>query len=107
MPFGSQIPDSQVEFAALGVVSLLAGLGAFARLLYGKEDMTWRYTLASIATAICVGLMLYGLLANFTPIGGYLTVSIGIGCGLFTDEALRRARAKFSKEILNDSGEEL
>jgi len=91
------LPDSSVQVPALIVVALLAGMAALARVLYGREELSWRYTVASVFVAMVVGLMTYGLMANFAEIGGYLTVAIGIATGLFTDDFLKRSRVYFDK----------
>jgi hypothetical protein len=55
--------------------------------------MTWRRTIGSILVASVTGMMIYGLMVNtLGSVGGYLTVATGIGVGLFTDDALKRAR---------------
>ena len=87
------LPDSGKEGAALGFVAILAGLACVSRILYGKDDLKWRTTIGSTLVAMVVGMMVYSTLVNTTGlVGGYLTVAIGIGTGLFTDDFMKRAK---------------
>jgi len=96
MPFNvptSKLPDSTAEIQSLVLVGLIAALAALARLLYGKDEMSWRYTLGALLVAMVTAIMVYGFLASYFPIiGGHASAGIGAAVGLFTDDVLKRAR---------------
>lgn len=95
-----KLPGSDVETKALIVVSLFAGFAALARGLYGKDDMSWRYSIGSILVAMSASMAVYASIAQLTPLTGYAAVAIGTGTGLFTDETMRRLHAWWSGKPL-------
>lgn len=100
----NKLPDSSQEITSLAFVGAIAILAALARILYGKDDLTWRYTIASMLVAMVTAILIYGLIAsNYPQIGGYAGASIGAAVGLFTDDFLKRARQQVRKMKLPGS----
>lgn len=88
-----KLPTSAEEVRSLAMVTVIAGLACFARVLYGKDEMRWRYTVGSILVAMVTSMCVYGFLVQwFGLIGGHASAAIGAAVGLFTDDVLRRAR---------------
>lgn len=92
MSIPEKLPDSTLEVKSLVIVALIAGIAAFARVLYGRDEIRWRITLASVMVAMFVGMGVYSVAASYMAISGYLGVAIGVSCGLFMDDILKRAR---------------
>jgi hypothetical protein len=92
------LPESNDPLWALPFVALLAAFAALGRVLYGPSSLTPRYLTASLIVAISTGWAVYSIAASYMHnVGGYMTVAIAIGAGLFTDDFLRRAREHWAK----------
>jgi len=90
-----RLPTSKTESHALIFVAGIAAAAAAARILYGKDEIRWRITLGSVFVSMLVGMGAYSMAAQMGEISGYMGVAIGIGSGLFVDDALRRFHEKF------------
>lgn len=89
----NKLPDSTQESGSLVFVAVIAMLAALARLLYGKDDLSWRYTLGALLVAAVTAIIIYGYLASYFPlIGGHASAAIGASVGMFTDDFLKRVR---------------
>ena len=100
------LPSSKSEVNSLIFVGFLTGAVAFARICYGKDDLSWRRTFGTVTVAMSVGMGTYAIGANLTPLSGYMAVAIATGCGLFLEDGLRRFHDKFfGPENGPDSGE--
>lgn len=89
----TKLPDSTHELGSLALVLAVAVLAAGARLLYGKDDLTWRYTVGALLVAATTAVLVYGVIASYFPVvGGHASAAIGAAVGLFTDDFLKRAR---------------
>ena len=96
MPFPTQLPTSKQESESLILVMLIAGASAFARIMYGKEDIYWRRTFGSVLVAMCVGMGTFSLAAQtLSGMSGYAAVGIGVMSGLFIDDGMKRLHARF------------
>lgn len=94
----TKLPNSSQEAMSLLFVGSVAMLAAFARLLYGKDDLTWRYTIGALLVAMVTAVLVYGLASSYFPqIGGQMSAAIGAAVGLFTDDVLKRARDQVKK----------
>lgn len=93
MPLPTKLPGSDEEVRSLVFVAFVAALAAVGRLMYGRDELRWRYTVASIIVAMATSALVYGLAATYwSSIGGHLSAAIGAGVGLFTDDVLKRAQ---------------
>lgn len=93
-PIFDRLPTSDDQGTALWFVGLISMLAALARILYGKDDLSWRRTLGSVAVALVVSWGTYGAFVwQVGTLGGFASVSIAVVCGLFTDDAMKRLRA--------------
>lgn len=101
-----KLPTSESEIKSLFIVAVMAALAALARILYGKDDLSWRYTAGSIMVAMVTAMLVYGSAVTYIglPVGGYVSTAIGAGVGLFTDDVLRRVRAEVRKRGLPGTG---
>lgn len=102
-----KLPTSADETTSLLVVVGVAMFAGLARILYGKNDMTLRYTVGAMLVAGTTGIIIYGAIASYFPmIGGHATAAIGAICGSFTDDILRRTRDKVRTiKLPGDSGD--
>lgn len=97
MPLPTKLPGSDQEVSSLLFVAFIAGLAAFARVIYGREEVKWRLMVASIIVAMTTSVLIYGASATyFGAIGGHMSAAIGAGVGLFTDDVLKRAKEYIS-----------
>lgn len=93
MPLPTKLPGSDQEVQSLAFVAFIAGLAAFARVIYGRDEIRWRFTVASVIVAMTTSVLVYGVAVTyFTVIGGHMSAAIGAGVGLFTDDVLKRAQ---------------
>lgn len=87
----NKLPGSQQELANLIMVSAIAGMAALGRILYGKDDLRWRYTIGSVIIAMATAWVVSGLAVQYLgEIGGQASAALAAGTGLFTDDLLRR-----------------
>lgn len=88
-----KLPSSNQEVTSLVMVAVIAGLAGLARVLYGKDELRWRWTVASCLVSMLTAIMIYGVLVRqFGEIGGHSSAAIGAAVGLFTDDVLKRSR---------------
>lgn len=91
----SRLPTSTEEVHSILFLAIIATLASISRVLYGRDELSWRYTVASIMVAICVSWLTYaGAVATMQEVSGYITCAIGVSAGLFTDDLLKKAGAK-------------
>lgn len=89
------------------MVVIIAALAALSRILYGKEELRWRYTTASVMVAMMTAVLVYGAMVHqLGEIGGHASAAIGSGCGLFTDDALRRIHSRMVQKALAEDRRE-
>lgn len=87
-----RMPQSSEDLRSWALVALVAGLAAFARMLYGKKELSARYLVGGILVAMVTAWFVYGLLTHwFGELGGQFAASCGAAAGLFTDDLLKRA----------------
>ena len=88
-----KLPSSNEEVTSVVMVSMIAGMAMLARILYGREELRWRYTLGGVLVAMVTAVMVYGGLIQYVgPLGGHASAAVGAAVGLFTDDILRRSR---------------
>lgn len=94
----NRLPTSDEEVKSLLLLSVAAGFGALARILYGKDELSWRYTAGSIFAAMGSAMIVYGSLLSTLDqskaLSGYIAVALGCACGLFLDDVMRRIHKK-------------
>jgi hypothetical protein len=95
---GEKLPTSANEVRALFVVCVLASVSALFRLLYGRDELSWRYTVASMGMAAVAGMIVYGAAVHvLSEVTGYYAVVIGCSSGVFTESVLRRIGERIDK----------
>jgi drug/metabolite transporter (DMT)-like permease len=104
---GNKLPTSKEEITALLMVSALAGIAALARVLYGKEELRWRYTVGSLLIAMATAVVVYSMMLSVLgELGGQASAGIGAAVGIFTDDAMRRVKSYLDRYKLPGEEEE-
>ena len=85
-----KLPNSQQEITATLLVFVAAVFAAFARLMYGEDELTKRRFIGSLLVAGVIGVAFYSGISHFMgELSGYAGVFIGAMSGTFTDNLLR------------------
>lgn len=88
-----KLPGSNEEVTSVVMVATIAGLAMVARILYGRDELRWRYVIGGVLVAMVTAVMVYGFLIQYAGVvGGHASAAVGAAVGLFTDDVLKRAR---------------
>jgi len=87
----NKLPESRQEIATLFVVAVLAAVAALFRLIYGKDELSWRKTVGSMGVASVLGMGSYAITVHVLgDVSGYVSVAFGVCAGMFTDDLRQR-----------------
>lgn len=96
----TNLPTSQEEWPSIVLVAALSGLAALARMFSGKDPLSPRYVVGGVLTSILVGVGAFAAaVSSVGVLNGWVTVIIGVVCGLFTDIILKWARKKVQTQL--------